>query len=245
MRPNVAAGARHRVSQSAGSPVLPRLSIVVPIGPGETAWRDLLCDLQVLPVDVELLLVGVEVAPSDLEMHAAALAGRLRWLSAERGRASQQNAGAAAARAPWLCFLHADSRLDDSALRALASLPARDSALYYFDLGFFDGPALLRLNALGAKLRSRLFGLPFGDQGLCLPWAEFERLGQFDAALPRAEDHALVWAAHRAGLEVRPIGARLLSSGRRYAQAGWLRTTLRFLWLSLQQARTFARGRHA
>lgn len=223
----------------------PCLSIVIPIGPGETAWRALLGDLQGLPVDIELLLVGVEAAPVELDALSGALAGRLRWLRAPRGRASQQNAGAAAARGAWLCFLHADSRLDGAALRALATLAQRPPALYYFDLGFFDGPALLRLNALGAKLRARLLGLPFGDQGLSLPRAEFERLGGFDPSLPRAEDHALVWAAHRAGLAVRPLGARLRTSGRRYAEAGWLRTTLRFLALSWTQARAFSKGERA
>ncbi len=222
--------------------MLPRLSIVVPIGPGESAWRALLGDLQGVPVDVELLLVGVDAAPPELDALAGVLAGRLRWLQASKGRASQQNAGAAAARGNWLCFLHADSRLEAAAVRALAAVAQRAAALYHFDLGFFDGPALLRLNALGANLRSRLFGLPFGDQGLCLPRADFQRLGGFDERLPRAEDHALVWAAHRAKLPVRRLGARLRTSGRRYAEAGWLRTTLRFLALSWTQARAFSKG---
>ncbi len=226
--------------------VQPRLSIVVPIGPAEAAWQALLADLQSLPVDIELLLVGVEAAPERLlDAHAGALHGRLRWLCASPGRARQQNAGAAAARGDWLCFLHADSRLDAGALRALCSMPRRAAALYYFDLGFFDGPALMVLNAAGANLRSRLFGLPFGDQGLSLPRADFERLGGFDEALPRAEDHALVWAARRAGMAVRPLRARLCTSGRRYSEKGWLRTTLRFLALSWSQARAFSKGRRA
>lgn len=225
--------------------MLPRVSIVVPIGPGESAWRALLGDLQGLPVDVELLLMGVETAPPELDALSDALAGRLRWLQAPQGRAVQQNAGAAAARGDWLCFLHADSRLDATAVRALAALAQRPAALYHFDLGFFDGPALLYLNALGANLRSRLFGLPFGDQGLSLPRADFQRLGGFDEQLPRAEDHALVWAAHRARLPVRSLGARLRTSGRRYAEEGWLRTTLRFLALSWTQARAFSKGKRA
>ncbi|SDE12007.1 Glycosyl transferase family 2 [Aquimonas voraii] len=223
----------------------PCLSIVIPVGPGEAAWRALLGDLQGLPVDIELLLVGVEAAPAELDPLSGALAGRLRWLRAPRGRAIQQNAGAAAARGDWLCFLHADSRLDGAALRALGSLARRPPALYYFELGFFDGPVLLSLNALGANLRSRLLGLPFGDQGLSLTRADFVRLGGFDESLRRAEDHALVWAAHRAGLRVRSLGVRLLTSGRRYGEAGWLRTTLRFFALSFRQARAFSRGERA
>jgi hypothetical protein len=245
MRPNIADPPRRALR--ADCPTLPcvkpHLSIVIPLGPGETAWRALLQDLQTLPPDVELILVGVDaLAPAELDADSGALAGRLRWLSAARGRARQQNAGAQAARGRWLCFLHADSRLEADALRALASLPQRPPALYFFDLGFFDGPVLLRLNALGANLRSRLLDLPFGDQGLCLPRVEFERLGGFDESLPRAEDHALVWAARRAGLRLRPLGARLLTSGRRYREAGWWRTTARFVALSLRQAWAFSRN---
>jgi hypothetical protein len=224
--------------------VQPRLSIVIPIGPGETAWQSLLGDLQTLPAEVELLLVGVEPAPEALLCaHSGALQGRIRWLRTERGRALQQNHGAARALGEWLCFLHADSRLDSRALHALATLSQQEPALYYFDLRFFDGPAALRLNAAGANLRSRVLGLPFGDQGLSLPRAAFERLGGFDTHLARAEDHALVWSARRAGLKVRPLRARLATSGRRYAQRGWALTTLRFLALTLAQVHAFSRRR--
>jgi hypothetical protein len=220
------------------------LSVIIPLGPGETAWRALLGDLDALSAEHEVLLVGAgEPAPEDFEESNRQRAVPPRWLSAATGRASQQNAGAEAARGRWLCFLHADSRLPPAALAQLAALPQREPGLYYFDLRFAaDGPRLMALNTVGAWLRSRCLGLPFGDQGLCLPKAEFVRLGGFDTALSRAEDHALVWAAHRAELPVRSLRAPILTSARRYAEHGWLRTTLRFVWLSLRQATAFSRG---
>ena len=84
-----------------------------------------------------------------------------------------------------LLFLHADSRPDARVLRTVASLSPDFDALGWFRLRFHDGNALLRLNALGANLRSRLVGLPFGDQGLLLPAARFRALGSFDESLPR------------------------------------------------------------
>ena len=45
---------------------------------------------------VELLLVGVDPAPPELDGLSGALAGRLRWLQASQGRAVQQNGGAGA-----------------------------------------------------------------------------------------------------------------------------------------------------
>jgi len=219
--------------------VPPSISIVIPAGPGERAFQALLDDLRELPESIEVLLVA---ASGDAIGGLPAVPGGLRLLHAPPGRARQQNAGAAAAGGDWLSFLHADSRLDARALRALVGLTGRAPALYHFDLHFLDGPAALRLNALGANLRSRLLGLPFGDQGLSLRRADFLALGGFDETLPRAEDHALVWTARRAGLRVHSLGVRLSTSGRRYREIGWWRTTARFIALSLRQAWAFSRN---
>ena len=78
--------------------------------------------------------------------------------------------------------------------------------------------------------------MPFGDQGLFLAWTDFEGLGGFDPALPYGEDHALLWAAHRAGMVVASARAPLYTSARKYAEGGWLRTTARHVWLTAAQA---------
>ena len=111
------------------------------------------------------------------------------------------------------------------------------AGLGYFDLRFAaDGPVAVHLNALGVRLRSRVLGLPFGDQGFFLPAATFARLGGFDPSLPHGEDHALVWAARRAGVPLVAAGAPLYTSARKYAEHGWLRTTVRHVRLTAVQA---------
>lgn len=226
-----------------------RLAVVVPVGPGDEAWRGLLPQLAALPRTSELRLVACR---AEDESHAelatsAALPGDRAWLRAPPGRARQMNAGARATRGEWLWFLHADTRLDDPGrvLAALQRTLQRDpDALGYFDLRFAgDGPAATAVNAFGAWVRSRWLGLPFGDQGLFLARATFDRLGGFDESLPAAEDHELVWAARRAGVPLRAAGAMVRTSARRYAEHGWARTTLRHLFLTWRQARRFARGR--
>jgi GT2 family glycosyltransferase len=138
--------------------------------------------------------------------------------------------------------VHADTRLTPEALPALGTFLARDEpALGWFRLRFAEeGPRGLRLrmrcNAVGANWRSRALGLPFGDQGLLLPRAAFARLGGFDTTLAYGEDHALVWAARRAGLPLRAIDAALITSPRKYAERGWATTTLRHLRLTAAQA---------
>lgn len=218
-----------------------KLSVIIPVGPADPAWRELLGDLRALGDRAEIILVATQgEAPADFVAADHGLAAPCRWLEAPAGRARQQNAGAAAAAGATLWFLHADSRAPAAALAAALRHTGRE-ALGYFDLRFQnDGPRLARLNALGARIRSRWFGLPFGDQGLIMPRSVFERLGGFDERLTAGEDHAFVWAARRAGFPLAPVGAVLETSARRYAAHGWLRTTLRHARLTIAQARVFA-----
>jgi rSAM/selenodomain-associated transferase 2 len=221
-----------------------KLSVIIPVGPGERAWPALLGDLARVDTHVEIILVGVTgEAPRDFEAARYRLRVPARWLETNPGRARQQNAGAALAQGGTLWFLHADSRVPAETVDAALDFAGRD-ALGYFELRFKDdGPMLVRLNAIGAGIRSRCLGLPFGDQGLLIDRQRFAALGRFDETLDRGEDHALVWAARRAGVPLLPLRAPVLTSARRYAERGWLRTTLRHARLTLAQAWQYSRGR--
>jgi hypothetical protein len=218
------------------------LSVIVPVGPADLAWPGLLGDLSALEGNAEILLVApAGVAPREFSPTSHGLRVPARWLEAPAGRARQQNAGAAATGGAMLWFLHADTRAPVAAIAAAQRFT--DDALGYFDLRFSeDGPMLVRANAAGAWIRSRWLGLPFGDQGFVLPRRLFDALGGFDESLPAGEDHALVWAARRAAIPVVPLRAPLLTSARKYAEQGWLRTTLRHARLTVSQARQFRRG---
>ncbi len=220
------------------------LAVVVPIGPGERAWRGLLPELAALPAGARVVLVATcrEDLPGPNERTLGAV--ELVATTAARGRARQQNAGAETAARPWLWFLHADSRLAPTTLAALAAALGRvPGGLGYFDLRFReDGPPAVRLNAFGVWIRSRWLGLPFGDQGFFLARDVFARLGGFDASLSSGEDHALVWAARRAGVPLVPARAPLWTSARKYADGGWLATTARHVrWTAAQALREIRR----
>ncbi len=212
---------------------LQRLSIVLPIGPGERAWPPLYAALREYANAAEVRLVFAE---GDAQAVADDAQDDVRIAPA--GRAAQQNAGAAASTRPWLWFLHADSRPDAAVFAALRAFIARDEhAVGWFRLRFDtdDTPALrrrMRVNAAGANWRSRRFGLPFGDQGLLMPKAIFDELGGFDPTLRCGEDLALVWRAQRADVPLRELPATLTTSARKYVERGWLRTTLRHLRLT-------------
>ena len=225
---------------------LARLTVVVPVGPGDWVSPVLRAQLAGLPREAEVHLVYARLADAGgLRAEGDAQVGAcLTCMLATPGRAAQQNAGAAAGSRDWLWFLHADSQLAPATLPALAAFVQRgEAALGYFDLRFLDdGPPLTCLNALGVWLRSHWLALPFGDQGLVLPRAVFERLGGFNPALEHGEDHDLVWRARRAGVPQAAVGAPLLTSARKYAEHGWWSTTCWNLRETRRQVRRFSRG---
>lgn len=216
---------------------LRRLAVVVPVGPGDRSWRGLLQDFRALAPDLALRLVfahgDLQARPRDHEV---------AWTECPRGRARQQNTGAATFDQPWLWFVHADSRLRAQTLSGLvAFLEAGRDALGYFDLRFLDdGPRLMWLTEAGVRLRCRWMQLPFGDQGLLLPSRQFYALGGFDEDVALGEDLALVLSARRHGLPLQRIAAPIYTSARRYAQRGWLATTVRHQWLTWQLRRKLA-----
>lgn len=207
------------------------LSVIVPVGPGDRSWTRLLPTLlPQLVAGTELIISATDLVPDDAPPGA-------RWLVGPPGRAGQQNLAAGLARGRWLWFLHADSSLPADAVQRLrAALEADPTALYYFDLLFEEGPALMRLNQWGVRIRSRLLGLPFGDQGLALARSQFVALGEFPVDAPRGEDHLLVWAARRRGIRILPVGCHLWTSARAYQERGWARTTVTRLGLTIRQA---------
>ncbi|MBS0456466.1 MAG: glycosyl transferase family 2 [Proteobacteria bacterium] len=216
------------------------LAIVVPVGPDEQCWRLLIHQLTELDVqEIVIVFPTSLLAPpaKPLRFHP-----QVQVAFAQAGRARQLNAGADATRAKWIWFLHADSMLTDDVGSALGTHTRGDEdALGYFDLRFLrDGPPLMALNRLGAWMRSRWLGLPFGDQGFVVSRSLFERLQGFDAALPSGEDHDFIWRARAAGARLAPVGAPLYTSARKYAANGWWRTTAQHVRATWEQARAFS-----
>lgn len=219
------------------------LSIIIPVGPNETAWRDLLPLLVDVRGDAEILLASPEYQPGDWsEMQGTwgfeLLNSPVRWGKVSAGRASQMNEAARQAKGEFLWFLHADSEISTNSISTLLkSLEKHPTDLHYFDLKFqSDGPVLMTLNRWGVWIRSHCLKMPFGDQGLSISAETFRELGGYDDSLPYGEDHDFVWRARIAGLKLRPVGATIRTSARKYRERGWLKTTCRHVWLTWKQA---------
>ncbi len=149
-------------------------------------------------------------------------------VSASRGRAAQMNAGARLARGTVLLFLHADTRLPESADLLIANaLADEERAWGRFDVAIETAHPLLRVVAWSMNWRSRLTGIATGDQAMFVRRRAFDWAGGFPE-MPLMEDIAL---SHRLKCTGRPLclGARAITSGRRWERRGVLRTII-LMW---------------
>lgn len=216
----------------------PVISIVLPV---LNEVRVLAATLTGLPVAADVEIILVDGGSTDGTWELAGRFPQLRRLAAPRGRGCQMNAGARAARGELLTFLHADTQLSPdhlATLRRAAADPAFSAGAFELSLS----PALpaLRFIAWGANWRSRLFGLPYGDQVLTLRRDLFQALGGFTHRRP--EDLDLVLRLKR-GSRLRLLAPPVISSGRRWLEQGYFAATRRH-WLGLARhlaERTFTR----
>lgn len=160
---------------------------------------------------------------------AIAAAAGARVLAAPRGRGAQLAVGAAAASGAWLCFLHADTRPQPDWLvevaRFIGDSANRERAGYLaYRLDDASAPAR-RLERIVAW-RSRVLGLPYGDQGLILARDFYLALGGFPP-LVLMEDVAFARCIGRRRLV--PLKAAALTSAARYRREGYLLRSLRNL----------------
>ncbi len=211
----------------------PELSIIIPTLNEEQALPLLLADLarQKGPF-CEVIVVDGGSTDATCRLAAEVFASEMiigSCLSGPRGRGAQMNVGAAAAKAEWLLFLHADSRLHDPmALRAALECMRNHSARP-------DGKALaghfpLRFDTPGGGSTFAFYyyevkaalgrpGCIHGDQGMLLTRSFFEKVGPFREDLPIMEDATMAEAIRSQGRWLLLPG-EIVTSARRFQMEG-------------------------
>jgi glycosyltransferase involved in cell wall biosynthesis len=112
-----------------------------------------------------------------------------------KNRGVQMADGAAIAKSDWLLFLHPETALEAGwemeaeSFISQAMMERPRAAVFHFALEDFGGEA--RRAEAKAALRTALFALPYGDQGLLIPKRLYQKLGGY-RALADVEDADLV-----------------------------------------------------
>lgn len=163
-------------------------------------------------------------------------------ITAPAGRATQMNAGATVAQGEVLLFLHADTLLpSDARLQITKTLDDPAVVAGRFDVRFDRDTPLSRIIAQLMNVRSRRTGMITGDQALFVRTSTFHALGGF-ASIPLMEDLQLSRRLKQEG-EVTALRAQVVTSYRRWAHCGPIRTivrmwSIRFLyWLGVSPER--------
>lgn len=208
-----------------GKAVRAPISVVIPV----------LNAADTLPACVVALMEGVETGlirelivsdggSCDDTRHIAEDIGAI-WVTGAPSRGGQLRRGCSVAQGEWILTLHADTVLE-AGWSTVVSAHLGYSQAGYFKLAFSSSGFAAQFVAAWANLRSGLYGLPYGDQGLLVPRVLYNRVGGY-ADIPLMEDVALVLAlkGHLSALD-----ARAVTSAEKYERAGWLRCGMRNLW---------------
>lgn len=203
----------------------PRLSVIVPVLNESASLPRLLPQLAVLQAGGAQVIV-VDGGSSDDTVTVLTQAG-LAVLHAPRGRATQLRAGAQAATADRLLFLHADTRLPPGAVATLAAAWPQGHVWGRFDVLIEGRSRMLPVVAALMNWRSRLTGIATGDQALFMTRAAYDAVGGFPDQ-PLMEDVEITARLRHLS---RPwcIADRVVTSGRRWDSRGaW--ATIVLMW---------------
>ena len=210
-----------------------RISIIIPMLDEEAILHTSLERLQPLRAAGHEVIVVDGGSRDNGVAVARALADKT--ITAERGRATQMNAGARVAMGDALLFLHADSWLPQDAVSAIASALASGAHWGRFDVIIGGRPAILKVVAAMMNARSRLTGIATGDQGIFVRRSSFGHSGGFPSIALFEDIELCVMLKRRAGHPA-CLRQRILTSGRRWERHGPWRTIVAMWRLRLAYA---------
>lgn len=151
-----------------------------------------------------------------------------RLFVAKKGRGNQMNAGAKVATGDWLLFLHADSIFPPDGFSAIQNTNLIGGA---FRLKIDSDSLFLKFIAMMANMRSALFGLPYGDQGIFVRREIFNKMGGY-ADIPLMEDVEFIRRLSREG-RIALLNHAVTTSARRWNKQGIIFTSFRNIILLL------------
>lgn len=197
------------------------LSVIIPVLNEAETIAQTLESLQTPSVEI----IVVDGGSTDQTIPIAQTKGVKLVLSPEPGRAMQMNTGAKYATAETLLFLHADTQLPENYPQLVKETLVNPKTIAgAFQLKINHQNFLLRIIEKGVNARSRFLQMPYGDQGIFLKKATFEKMGGFPD-LPIMEDFQLIQNLRKQG-KIQLASASVVTSARRWKKLGVIKTTL-------------------
>ena len=216
-----------------------KISIIIPILNEAKVLEKTLSQLQSELGHHELIIV--DGGSTDTSVCIAEKYGKV--ITSARGRAKQLNAGASAATGDILLFLHADIWLEPGALVAVETALASG----YIGGGFrqkIDGQRFLyRMIEIAGDIRGKYLKVFYGDSGIFLSRADFEKIGGFPD-VPILEEMEFSKGLRRLG-KTTLVTPCIHISARRWETRGIVRTTLNNWLITLLYFLKFSPGQLA
>jgi len=204
----------------------PKFSIIVPVLHEAERINDLIGHLRQLDPQKSSEIIVVDGAPEKDTLQAIH-DDRITKISTEKGRAKQMNAGASVAKGNILIFLHADTELPIGALKRMNAFVNRNEFVGgAFDLGIKSKKIIFKMIAFLGSLRSRLNGIPYGDQIIFIRRGYFNEIGGY-RDIPLMEDAELMRRIKRSGKKIFISRDRAMTSPRRWEEEGVIFCILR------------------
>ena len=151
-------------------------------------------------------------------------------VSSEPSRGIQLATAARTCKTSWIMVIHADTVLSTNWPSIARDHMAASQKAAHFQLAFDAKNKAAKRTATWANLRSRIFKLPYGDQGLLMPITLYHGVGGFPE-VPLMEDVALVQKLRGSLIEL-PITAT--TSAAKYEVEGYLKRGIKNLFILLK-----------
>jgi rSAM/selenodomain-associated transferase 2 len=194
-----------------------KISIIIPTLNEANAITQTLAVIRGLAGEMEVIVVDGGSTDGTMEL---AHGDGVKVLSAQKGRATQMNHGAAAAQGDVLLFLHADTRLPQHAYTAItAVLMDQEVAGGCFQLRFDHRHPVLRLYAFFTRFNVPLFH--YGDSAYFVRKDVFVALQGYQP-LPIMEDIDFFLRMCRR-YKIAIVDAPVVTSARRFLKNGVVR----------------------